>query len=59
MDRLEEELAEIERESARRVDQSVRWWFGHMERMNEQHMAWRMITKHVGGEYTINSDVVG
>ena len=41
--------AEMERESASRVYQSVLWWFGHMERMNEQHMA--SYIKHVWGEY--------
>ena len=29
------------------------------ERINEQHMAWRMMMMHVGGEYKINWDVVG
>ena len=33
--------AGIERESASRADQRVLRWFGHVERMNEYHMARR------------------
>ena len=42
------------------MDKSVQWWFGHMERMNKQYMAWwMMMMMQVGGEYKINWDVVG
>ena len=48
---------EMESESVSKVNQSVLWWVGHMERINVQHMAQRMM--QVGGEYKINWDVVG
>ena len=45
--------------SASRVDQSGQRWFGHMERMNVQHVAWKMMMMmQARGEYNIIRDVV-
>ena len=41
--------AEIERELARRADQSIFRWFGHVERMDEYCMARRVLTAVVSG----------
>ena len=41
--------AGIERESASRADQRVLRWFGHVERMNEYHMARRVLVGEVSG----------
>ena len=37
----------INRELASKADQSVFRWFGHMERMNEDHMARRLLMTEV------------
>ena len=39
----------IERELASRADQRVLRWFGHVERMNEYHMARRVLMAEVSG----------
>ena len=41
--------AKIERELASRADQRVLRWFGHMERMDEYHMARRVLITEVSG----------
>ena len=43
------ELAGIERELASRADQRVLRWFGHWERMDEYHMARRVLMAKVSG----------
>ena len=42
--------AGIERELARRSDQRVLRWFGHVERMDEYCMARRVLMAEVSGE---------
>ena len=53
MDRVRNEevrrRAGIERELARRADQRVLRWSGHVERMNEYRMARRMLMAEVSG----------
>ena len=52
MDRVRNEVrrrAGIERELASRVNQRVLIWFGHVERMNEYHMARRVLMGDVSG----------
>ena len=39
----------IERELARRADQSVLGWFGHVERMDEYRMVRMVLMAEVGG----------
>ena len=41
--------AGIERELASRADQRVLRWFGHVERMDEYHMARRVLMAKVSG----------
>ena len=41
--------AEIERELASRADQRVSRWFGHVEKMDEFHMARRVLMAEVSG----------
>ena len=42
--------AGIERELVNSADQRVlRWWFGHVERMDEYHMARRVLMAEVSG----------
>ena len=41
--------AGIERELASRADQRVWRWFGHVERMDEYHMARRVLMTEVSG----------
>ena len=41
--------AGIERELASRADQRVLRWFGHVERMDEHHMARRVMMAEVSG----------
>ena len=41
--------AKIERELASKVDQRVLRWFGHVERMDEYHMARRVLMAEVSG----------
>ena len=41
--------AGIERELASRADQRVLRWFGHVERINEYHMAGRVLMVDVSG----------
>ena len=41
--------ARIERELASRADQRVLKWFGHVERMDEYHMARRVLMAEVSG----------
>ena len=41
--------AGIERELARRADQRVLRWFGHVERMDEYRMARRVLMARVSG----------
>ena len=53
MDRVKNEevhrRAGIERELARRADQRVLRWFGHVERMDEYHIARRVLMAEVCG----------
>ena len=53
MDRVRNEevrmRAGIERELASRADQRVFSWFGHVERMDENHMARRVLMAEVSG----------
>ena len=53
MDRLTNEevrrRAGIERELANRADQRVLRWFGHVERMDENHVARRVLMAEVSG----------
>ena len=53
MDRVRNEevhrRAGIERELASRADQRVLRWFGHVERMDEYHMARRVLMAEVSG----------
>ena len=53
MDRVRNEKTrrrgEIERELASRADQRVLRWFGHVERMDEYHMARRVLMAEVSG----------
>ena len=53
MDRVRNEevrrRAGIQRELASRTDQRVLRWFGHVERMDEHHMARRVLTAEVSG----------
>ena len=42
-------LAGIERELESRIDQRVLRWFGHVERMDEYHMARRVLTAQLNG----------
>ena len=53
MDRVRNEevhrRAGIERELASRADQRVLRWFGHVERVDEYHMARRVLTAKVSG----------
>ena len=53
MDRVRNEEvhrgAGIERELASRPDQRVLTWFGHVERMDEYHMARRVLMADVSG----------
>ena len=53
MDRVKNEevhmRAGIERELASRADQRVLRWFGHVERMDEYHMARKMLMAEVRG----------
>ena len=53
MDRVRNEevhrRAGIERELANRVDQRVLRWFGHVERMDEHHMARRVLMAEING----------
>ena len=53
MDRVRNEevrrRAGIERELASRADQRVLRWFGHVERMDEYHMARRVLMAKVSG----------
>ena len=53
MDRVRNEevprRAGIERKLASRADQRVLRWFGHLERMDEYHMARRMLKADVSG----------
>ena len=41
--------AGIEREFVSRADQTVLRWFGHVERMDEYHMATRVLMAEVSG----------
>ena len=41
--------AGIERELVSRADQSVLRWFGHVERMDEYHIARRVLMAEVSG----------
>ena len=41
--------AGIERELVSRADQSVLRWFGHVERMDEYHIARRVLMAKVSG----------
>ena len=54
MDRVRNEevrrRAGIERELASRADQRVLRWFGHVERMDEYHMASRVLMAEVVGD---------
>ena len=47
--RNEEVRRELERELASRADQRVLRWFGHVERMDEYHMARRVLMAEVSG----------
>ena len=53
MDRVRNEVvhrrAGIENELASRADQRVLRWFGHVERVNEYHMARRVLMAKVSG----------
>ena len=53
MDRVRNEevlrRARIERELASRADERVLRWFGHVERMDEYHMARRVFMTEVSG----------
>ena len=53
MDRVRNEevrrRAGIEREFASRADQRVLRWFGHVERMDDYHMARRVLMAEVSG----------
>ena len=52
MDRVRNEevrRAGIERELASRADQRVLRWFGHVERMDQYHMARRVLMAEVSG----------
>ena len=53
MDRVRNEevhrRAGIERELASRADQKVLRWFGHVERMDDYHMARRVLVAKVSG----------
>ena len=55
MDRVRNEevhrRAGTERELASRADQRVLRWFGHVERMNEYHMARRVLMAEVSGRW--------
>ena len=42
--------AGTERELASRADQRAFRWFGHVERMNEYHMARRVLMAEVSGD---------
>ena len=47
--------AAVVREKASRVDQKVSRWFGHVERMNNYHMARRLLMAEVKrGEYGVD-----
>ena len=55
MDRVRNEdvrrRAGIERELSSRADQRVLRWFGHVERMDEYHMARRVLIAKVSGRW--------
>ena len=58
MDRIRSEevhrRAGIERELASRADQIVLRWFGHVERMDDYHMARRLLVAEVEDGYEVH-----
>ena len=59
MDRVRNEEVQrgagIERELASRADQRVLRWFGHVDRMDEDHMARRVLMAEVSGGWVRGS----
>ena len=48
----------IERELATRADQRVLRWFGHVERMDEYHMARRALMAEVSGRNNFRAKII-